>query len=65
MAKSQTPKGTKMAESHAEFDPVEAALKQMHQAVSTEELPDDFLRILDDIDAKIAAAKAPLTKTMQ
>ena len=40
------------------FDPVAAALKQMHHAVATEEVPEDFMRILDDIDAKIAAAKA-------
>ena len=38
------------------FDPVSAALQQLHQAVASEELPVDFLRILDDIDAKIAAA---------
>ncbi len=40
------------------FDPVAAALKQMHQAVTSEKLPDDFLRILEEIDAKIATAKA-------
>lgn len=39
------------------FDPVSAALLQLHQAVASEEVPDEFLRILDDIDAKIAAAK--------
>lgn len=39
------------------FDPVSAALQQLHHAVASEELPDDFLRILDEIDAKIAAAK--------
>jgi len=44
---------------HAEtaFDPVSAALQQLHQAVASEELPDDFLRILEEIDAKIAAAR--------
>jgi Anti-sigma factor NepR len=39
-------------------DPIAAALKQMHDAVVNEELPDDFLRILDEIDTKIAANKA-------
>ena len=39
------------------FDPVAAALQQLHQAVASEALPDDFLRILNEIDAKIAAAK--------
>lgn len=58
MAQAQTPKGSKMSTVKPAFDPVEAALKQLHQAVSTEKLPDDFLLILDDIDAKIAAAKS-------
>ena len=39
------------------FDPVAAALKQLHQAVASEEVPADFLRILEEIDAKLAAAK--------
>ena len=39
-------------------DPIAAALKQMHDAVASEALPDDFLKLLDDIDAKIAAKKA-------
>ena len=38
-------------------DPLAAALKQMHDAVASEELPDDFLRLLDEIDTKIAAKK--------
>ena len=38
-------------------DPIAAALKQMHDAVASEELPDDFLRLLDEIDSKIAAKK--------
>jgi hypothetical protein len=58
VSKADAPKGTKMPDVNTAFDPVEAALKQLHQAVSTEEVPDDFMRILDDIDAKIAAAKA-------
>ena len=41
------------------FDSVSAALQQLHQAVASEEVPDDFLRILEEIDAKIAAA-API-----
>jgi Anti-sigma factor NepR len=39
-------------------DPIAAALKQMHDAVSSEALPDDFLRLLDEIDSKIASKKA-------
>lgn len=38
-------------------DPIGAALKQLHDAVASEELPDDFLRLLDEIDTKIAANK--------
>lgn len=38
------------------FDPVAAALKQMHDVVASEPLPDEFLRILEEIDEKIAAA---------
>jgi hypothetical protein len=39
-------------------DPITAALKQMHDAVASEELPDDFLKLLDEIDSKIAGKKA-------
>ena len=39
------------------FDPVSAALQQLHQAVASEAVPDDFLRLLEEIDAKIAAVK--------
>ena len=39
------------------FDPVAAALRQLHDTVASEPVPEDFLRILDQIDAKIAAAK--------
>lgn len=46
-----------MRQADTAFDPVSAALQQLHQTVASEELPDDFLRILDEIDAKIAAAK--------
>ncbi len=36
-------------------DPIAAALKQLHDAVAGEDLPDDFLRLLDEIDTKIAS----------
>jgi hypothetical protein len=57
MAKNQPPEGSKMPKTNTAFDPVSAALQQLHQVVSSEEVPDDFLRILGEIDAKIAAAK--------
>jgi Anti-sigma factor NepR len=39
-------------------DPIAAALKQMHDAVASEDLPDDFLKLLDEIDSKIASKKS-------
>ncbi len=39
-------------------DPITAALKQMHDVVANEALPDDFLKLLEEIDSKIAAKKA-------
>lgn len=34
------------------FDPIAAALRQMHDNVSSEDIPDDFLRLLDEIDLR-------------
>jgi DNA-binding GntR family transcriptional regulator len=48
MAKSSKP---------GNHDPIAAALKEMHDAVASEALPDDFLRLLDEIDSKIAEKK--------
>ena len=45
-----------MRQADTAFDPVSAALQQLHIAVASEELPDDFLKILDEIDATIMAA---------
>lgn len=55
MAKSNKPRNF---EDDIGNDPIAAALKQMHDAVASEELPDDFLRLLDEIDTKIAAKKS-------
>jgi hypothetical protein len=62
MAKQRTGKGTSMPHAETAFDPVSAALQQLHQAVASEELPEDFLRLLGEIDAKIAAAKSASTQ---
>lgn len=32
------------------FDPIEAALRQLHESVASEEIPDDFVRLLDQLD---------------
>jgi len=40
-----------------EFDPLTAALRQMHENVANEPIPDDFLNLLDMIDAKMSASK--------
>jgi hypothetical protein len=58
MAKSKSSKGNNVHVIDTAFDPVAAALKQMHETVASEPVPDEFMRILDEIDSKIAAAKA-------
>jgi hypothetical protein len=40
-----------------EFDSLTAALRQMHDSIANEPVPDDFLDLLDQIDAKISPAK--------
>lgn len=41
------------------FDPVEAALKQIYDEVASEEIPDEFMQLLDQLDdsAKSEAGK--------
>lgn len=39
------------------FDPITAALRQMHDDFASEPIPDDFMRLLDQIDARFAASK--------
>lgn len=34
------------------FDPIAAALRQMHDKVAQEDIPDDFLKLLDEIDER-------------
>lgn len=58
IVKPKKPKGNNVHQIDTAFDPVAAALKQMHDAVASEALPEDFLRILEEIDEKIASAKA-------
>jgi hypothetical protein len=58
MANSKEAKGKDVRHIDTTFDPVAAALKQLHDSVAEEALPSDFLRILEEIDAKIAAAKS-------
>lgn len=58
MADDQSKRAGRMRQSDTAFDPISAALQQLHHAVASEALPDDFLKILDEIDAKIAAASA-------
>jgi Anti-sigma factor NepR len=33
------------------FDPIAAALQQIHNKVTDEAIPDDFMRLLDQFDA--------------
>ena len=39
------------------FDPITAALRQMHDNFASEPIPDDFMLLLDQIDARISASK--------
>lgn len=41
------------------FDPITAALRQMHDEFANEPIPDDFLDLLDRIDKRFAASKKP------
>lgn len=34
------------------FDPIAAALQQLHSKVTDETIPDDFMRLLDQFDAQ-------------
>ncbi len=40
-----------------DFDSLTAALRQMHDSIASEPIPDDFLDLLDKIDAKMMASK--------
>ena len=48
--RSPTMNGTKA-------DPIAAALRRLHDDVVAEEVPDEFLRILSEIDRKIEGGK--------
>jgi len=37
-----------------DFDPISAALRQMHEGVASEPVPDEFLLLLDQLDARMA-----------
>lgn len=39
------------------FDPITAALRQMHDEFASEPIPDDFMDLLDRIDKRFAASK--------
>lgn len=41
------------------FDPITAALRQMHDSVASEPIPDDFMRLMDEIDARASSGKKP------
>ena len=57
MAGEQLNKESGMHPVNTDFDPVSLALQELYNVVANEELQDDFLKILDEIDAKFAAAK--------
>lgn len=41
------------------FDPIEAALRQLHESIAAEEIPDDFLDLLDQLDDVPDADRSP------
>ncbi len=34
------------------FDPIDAALREIHDSIAAEEIPDDFLRLLEQLDER-------------
>ena len=57
MADERANNGSDMHPVETAIDPVSVALQELYNSVAIEELPDDFLKILEEIDAKIAFAK--------
>jgi hypothetical protein len=49
--------GTQRGDMDPQFDSLTAALRQMHDSIANEPVPDDFLDLLDQIDAKMSASK--------
>ena len=52
-------KGTVQNKTDPSIDPITAALRQLHDDVASEPIPDDFMRLLDQIDARISSTKTP------
>lgn len=57
--KAKAKKGTAQNRTDPSFDPITAALRQLHDDVASEPIPDDFMRLLDQIDARISSIKTP------
>ena len=45
-----TGKDTDLPRTDMAFDPIEAALRQLHERIAAEAIPDDFMRLLDQLD---------------
>jgi hypothetical protein len=58
--KSKRRAGSVIGTEDPAFDPITAALRQMHDSIANEPVPDDFLDLLDKIDAKFSASKKTL-----
>lgn len=41
------------------FDPIEAALREMHDRVADEAIPDEFFSLLDELDARASNLRKP------
>lgn len=51
--------GTKRSFSSPEADPIGAALRRLHDEVSAEPLPEEFLKLIAEIDRKIERKDKP------
>lgn len=41
------------------FDPIDAALRQIHDIIAAEEVPEDFLRLLEQFDEQSSKRSSP------
>ncbi len=48
--KTDDEKPSKSGKTQLAFDPVQAALRQLYEDVAAEQIPDDFIKLLDQLD---------------
>ena len=50
MSRKEKPKPVQVVEN--EGDPINAALRRLHDSIASEPIPDDFLRLIDELEEK-------------